>query len=126
MSKSCCNCGHETKLGVLCQSCDAVVIIRIHFESFVTGPLELGRLLDDLEKSGVETAKRMLELAEDRQAPMLAALARKCLEAAKSHPDAFPRALRMMRRPAKPVEYRSVAEAIAATVESARDPRSER
>jgi hypothetical protein len=126
MSKTCCNCGRETKRGVLCPSCDAVIAIRIHFESFVTGPLELGRLLEDLEKHGVETSERLLELAKDREAPMLSALARKCMEADRGFPEAFPRALRMMRRPAKPVEYKSIAEALAATVAAARDPRSER
>lgn len=122
MSKTCCNCGHETKVGVLCPPCDAVVTIRIHFESFVTGPLELGRLLEDLEKSGVETAKRMLEMAEDRQAPILAGLARKCKVVESRFPDAFSRALRMMRRPAKPVEYKSIAAALAAAVEASKEP----
>jgi hypothetical protein len=118
MSKTCCNCGHETKRGVLCPSCDAVIAIRIHFESFVTGPLELGRLLEDLERANVETAKRLLELAEDRQAMMLAGLAKKCLLYEWSFPEAFARSLRMMRRPAKPVEYKSVAEAVASAVDA--------
>ena len=116
--KECFNCKAEIKAGVVCGSCDAVLTIRTHFETFAGSPASLKALFDAMEFHGVDSPRRLEEMALASVAPQMAALARRCIEVEARHEGSFKRSIALMKKPFKPVDPRTIAEAIAQAVAS--------